>query len=62
MDVSIPNKSGFLQPRGGIKADFRGMLTAEGGEALPRGVTINCGLRLGGNEGGEWRPGRLENL
>jgi len=51
MDVSIPNKRDFLQPRGGIKADFRGMLTAEGGEALPQGGTINCWLRLGVNEG-----------
>ena len=51
--MNIPSRCDFPQTRGGIRADFRGMLTTERRKELTQGGVINCGLRLSGNRTGE---------
>jgi len=34
MNMNIPSRCDFLQTRGGIRADFRGMLTTERGKGI----------------------------
>jgi len=53
MDMSTPGRCDFLQPRGGNRAGFGSILTAERAKELPLGGAINCGLSLSGNPTGE---------